>query len=75
MSSSMGCQQDKQDGDTFCTLNKKKAKFMTILAFQEYSSLSPELALERAVTYTELSLTINTFVMPKHCSRLFSFQK
>lgn len=32
MSSSMV--QDKQDGGTFCTLSKK-AKFMTILAFQE----------------------------------------
>lgn len=54
---------------------KIKARFMTILAFQEHSFPSPELALERAVTCTELSLTVNTIVIPKHCSNLFSYQK
>lgn len=48
MSNSMGFQQDKQDRGTFFTVSKKKAKFMTILAFQEYSFPSPEPAFEGA---------------------------
>lgn len=57
----------------FALEQKKKAKFMTFLAFQKYSFPSPELALERAITSTELSLTVKayTFVILKHCSCLF----